>query len=188
MKLACLASTLVLGLLSAGFASATFASAAAVSLPAGTTAVPLAVITNDRDASVSRMNLMVDAQSTVSGIYMQTSATAESDPAAAKSQVYPLASIESPDGVVLGQGQGVKAILLRGNIASQDGRGALTIRYLTNGVFRHWAECRLDLQKLGPRHWQLINAYDGRPVERIKVETWALGISTLANVCPDTTA
>jgi hypothetical protein len=183
MKLARLAPVLVLGLLSADFASA-----ATVPLPAGTTAIPLAVITNDRDASVSRMDLMVDDQSTVSGIYMQTSTTADSDPAAAKSQVYPLAGIESHDGVVLGQGQGVKAIFLRGNIASQDGRGALTIRYLTNGVFRHWAECRIDLQKVGPHHWQLVNAYDGRPVEKIKVETWALGISTLANVCPDTAA
>jgi hypothetical protein len=133
------------------------------------------------------MNLMV-SDATVSGIYMETSANAESGPADAKSQVYPLAGIESHDGVVLGQGQGVKAIFLRGSIASQDGRGSLTIRYLTNGVFRHWAECRIDLQKLGPHHWQLVNAYDGQPIERIKVETWALGISTLANVCPNTAA
>jgi hypothetical protein len=163
------------------------ASAATLPLPAGTTAVPLAVITNDRDASVSRMALMV-SDSTVSGIAMETSANAGSDPAEATSQIYPLAGIESRDGVVLGQGQGVKAIFLRGDIASQDGRGSLTIRYLTNGVFRHWAECRIDLQKLGPNHWQLVNAYDGRPIERIKVKTWALGISTLANVCPGTAA
>lgn len=183
MKPVRLVLALVAGLMAAGFASA-----ATVPLPAGTTAIPLAVITNDRDASVSHMNLMLDAQSTVSGIYMQTSATADSDPSADESQVYPLAGIESQDGVVLGEGQGVKAIFLRGNIASADGRGALTIRYLTNGVFRHWAECRIDLQKLGPHRWQLVNAYDGRPVEKIKVETWALGISTLANVCPNTAA
>lgn len=177
-----LASVLAFTLLTGGVASA-----ATLPLPAGTTAVPLAVITNDRDTSVSRMNLMV-SDATVSGIYMETSANAASDPADAKSQVYPLAGIESQDGVVLGQGQGVKAIFLRGNIVSQDGHGSLTIRYLTNGVFRHWAECRIDLQKLGPHHWQLVNAYDGRPIERIKVKTWALGISTLANVCPNTAA
>jgi hypothetical protein len=34
----------------------------------------------------------------------------------------------------------------------------------------------------------LVNACDGQPIERIKVETWALGISTLANVCPNTAA
>lgn len=180
MKLLGLVSTLAFTLLTGGVASA-----ATLPLPAGTTAVPLAVITNDRDASVSRMNLMV-SDATVSGISMETSANAESDPADAKSQVYSLAGIESHDGVVLGQGQGVKAIFLRGDIASQDGHGSLTIRYLTNGVFRHWAECRIDLQKLGPHHWQLVNAYDGQPIERIKVKTWALGISTLANVCPNT--
>jgi hypothetical protein len=177
-----LASILAFMLLTGGIASA-----ATLPLPAGTTAVPLAVITNDRDTSVSRMALMV-SDSTVSGIAMQTSANAGSDPAEATSQVYPLAGIESQDGVVLGQGQGVKAIFLRGDIASQDGHGSLTIRYLTNGVFRHWAECRVDLQKLGPHHWQLVNAYDGRPIERIEVKTWALGISTLANVCPNTAA
>lgn len=183
MKLLVLASVLAFALLSGGVVSA-----AALPLPAGTTAVPLAVITNDRDTSVSRMNLMVDDQSTVSGIYMETSANADSDPADAKAKVYPLAGIESGDGVVLGQGQGVKAIFLRGNIASAEGRGTLTIRYLTNGVFRHWAECRIDLRKLGPHHWQLVNAYDGHPIERIKVETWALGISTLTNVCPASAA
>lgn len=177
-----LASILAFTLLTGGVASA-----ATLPLPAGTTAVPLAVITNDRDTSVSRMALMV-SDSTVSGIAMETSANAGSDPADATSQIYPLAGIESHDGVVLGQGQGVKAIFLRGDIASQAGHGSLTIRYLTNGVFRHWAECRIDLQKLGPNHWQLVNAYDGRPIEHIKVKTWALGISTLANVCPKTSA
>ncbi|HVU80411.1 MAG TPA: hypothetical protein VHD89_00225 [Rhodanobacteraceae bacterium] len=177
-----LASILAFTLLAGGVASA-----ATLPLPAGTTAVPLAVITNDRDTSVSRMALMV-SDSTVSGIAMETIANAGSDPTDATSQIYPLAGIESHDGVVLGQGQGVKAIFLRGDIASQDGHGSLTIRYLTNGVFRHWAECRIDLQKLGPNHWQLVNAYDGRPIEHIKVKTWALGISTLANVCPKTSA
>ncbi|HET7930959.1 MAG TPA: hypothetical protein VFL63_06190 [Rhodanobacteraceae bacterium] len=183
MKLLALASVLAAALFAGGAASA-----ATLPLPAGTTAVPLAVITNDRDTSVSRMNLMVSDQSTVSGIYMETSANAESDPSDAKAQLYPLAGIESHEGVVLGQGQGVKAIFLRGEIASAEGHGSLTIRYLTNGLFRHWAECRIDLQKLGPHHWQLVNAYDGRPIERIEVKTWALGISTLANVCPNTTA
>lgn len=177
-----LASLLAFTLLTGGAASA-----ATLPLPAGTTAVPLAVITNDRDTSVSRMALMV-SDSTVSGISMETSANAGTDPADAKSQIYPLAGIESHEGVVLGQGQGVKAIFLRGDIASREGHGSLTIRYLANGVFRHWAECRIDLRKLGPQRWQLVNAYDGRPIDRIKVKTWALGISTLANVCPKTTA
>lgn len=179
MKFACLASVVAFTLLTAAAASAT-----AAPLPAGTTAVPLAVITNDRDASVSRLQLMVNDASNVSGIYMETSAGAGSSPADAKGQVYPLAAIESGEGVVLGQGQGVKAVFLRGTIASAQGQGSLTIRYLTNGVFRHWAECKIGLRKLGPHDWQLVNAYDGQAIQQIKVETWALGISTLENVCP----
>ncbi|HEU4855927.1 MAG TPA: hypothetical protein VFS86_01345 [Rhodanobacteraceae bacterium] len=175
-------------LLAFALIAGTVPSATASSLPVGTTAVPLATITNDRDASVSRMQLMLTGDGDVSGISMQTSANAGSDPAATKTQIYPLAGIESTDGVVLGQGQGVKAIFLKGTIAAAEGRGSLTIRYLNNGVFRHWSECKIGLERVGPHDWQLINAYDGHAIQTIKVETWALGISTLANVCPAATA
>ncbi|TAN05982.1 MAG: hypothetical protein EPN38_10120 [Rhodanobacteraceae bacterium] len=165
-------------------ASGTVASASALPLPIGVTTVPLAVVTNDRDTSVSRLELMVNDAASVSGIYMETDASANSDPAKAKSMVYPLAGIESADGVVLGQGQGVKAVYLQGTIAAQAGQGKLVIRYLANGVFRHWKECRIDLKRVGPHDWQLVNAYDGQPIQQIEVKTWALGISTLGNVCP----
>lgn len=170
----------------AAFLAGTAAFATATPLPAGITAVPLAVVTNDRDATVSRLQLMVDAQDTVRGIYLDTSATADSQPSAESARVYPLAKIETDKGVVLGQGQGVKAIFLRGNIASQAGQGSLVIRYLTNGIFRHYAECKIDLHRVGPDHWQLVNAYDGQPIDQMRVKTWALGISTIANVCPNT--
>lgn len=163
------------------FAAATPAAAA---LPAGVTAVPLASITNDRDSSISDIKLMVNDAGAVRGIYLETRASAASDPALAKAQVYPLAGIESRDGVVLGQGQGVKAIFLKGEIPPQGDRGSLVIRYLANGVFRHFKECRIGLERLGADDWQLVNAYDGRPITHIEVQTWALGISTIGNVCP----
>jgi hypothetical protein len=176
-----LAAILALALF-AGIATA----AAAQTLPAGITAVPLAVITNDRDTSVSQIKLMVNGNSKVRGIYLVTSKNASAPPSS--SEVYWLKNIETDDGVVLGKGKGHKAILMRGDIASQAGRGSLIIRYLKNGLFRHYKQCRINLKKVGPYQWQLINAYDGQPVDHIKVETWALGISTLANVCPDSRA
>jgi hypothetical protein len=182
-------SALPLAALALALAGTALATPTAAPMPAGTTAVPLATITNDRDPSVSRLGLMLDTHDdSVRGIYMETSASAAANPADAKGQLYPLAGIESERGVVLGQGQGVKAIFLRGTIASADGRGTLTIRYLTNGVFRHWSECNIGLQRVGPHDWELVNAYDGRAIQQIKVETWALGISTLANVCPNAAA
>jgi hypothetical protein len=183
VKSLCLTLTLVCATLMGAAASAS-----TLPLPAGITTVPLAIVTNDRDASVSRLELMVNDAAAVSGIYMETDASADSDPAKAKSRVYPLAGIESTDGVVLGQGQGVKAIYLQGTIASAEGRGKLVIRYLANGVFRRFEECRVDLKRVGPRDWQLVNAYDGQPIQQIQVKTWALGISTLGNVCPVTKA
>ena len=159
-------------------------SATTQSLPAGMTAVPLATITNDRDSSVSKLELMLDDQAFVHGIYMETSAGAGGGPAKTSGQVYWIDGIESPDGVVLGQGQGVKAIFLRGMIETQGDHGALVIKYLTNGLFKQYDECAVKLQRLAPYDWQLVNAYNDHPIKLIQVQTWALGISTIANVCP----
>lgn len=158
--------------------------AGAASLPDGVTAVPLAAITNDRDSTVSNIELMVGDEGAVRGIYLATRANADADPSQASGQVYPLAGIESEDGVVLGQGKGVKAILLQGTIPPQGDHGSLVIRYLTNGVFKHYAQCRVELKRSAPGDWQLVNAYNGQPVKHIEVQTWALGISTIGNICP----
>ena len=99
-------------------------------------------------------------------------------------RVYWLPKIESTEGVVLGQGQGVKAILLRGTIDSAAGRGALVVKYLKNGLFMTYHECKLSLRRMDTHDWQLINAYDGKPIKQIEIKTWMLGISTLKNVCP----
>ncbi|HKK13165.1 MAG TPA: hypothetical protein VKA14_00750, partial [Gammaproteobacteria bacterium] len=98
--------------------------------------------------------------------------------------VYSLDAIETGDGVVLGQGSGVKAILLRGRIDSRAGQGTLVIKYLTNGLLMTYNECRLGLKKTDSGSWNLINAYTGAPIKRIRIKTWTLGISTLENVCP----
>lgn len=164
------------------------ASASVRDLPSGLSALPLAAITNDRDTSVSRLNLMLDRQETVRGIYMETrvpqkSAGAE-DSKRVDARVFWLRNIEKPEGVVLGQGSGVKAILLSGTIDSNAGEGSLEIKYLSNGLLMNYHTCRLDLRRSGSRAWRLRNAYTGRPVTRIEVKTWMLGISTLKNVCP----
>lgn len=164
------------------------ASASVREVPAGLTVLPLAGITNDRDSSVSRLNLMLDARAVVRGIYMETSAPGRGDgEQAAKpvsTRVYWMQNIDSPQGVVLGEGQGVKAILLRGTIDSGAGRGSLEVRYLSNGLLMKYHACRLDLRRTSPQDWRLLNAYSGQQVTQIEVKTWTLGISTLKNVCP----
>jgi hypothetical protein len=160
------------------------ASASLTLLPAGITVIELASISNDRDASVSDIELMVNHADSVRGIYLKTRAPADSPRAPTSSQVYLLAEIESAQGVVLGQGQGVKAIFLKGIIPPEGDHGSLVIRYLANGIFRRYVECRIDLERLEPHDWQLVNAYSGRRIEHIRVQTWVLGISAIANVCP----
>jgi len=164
--------------------------AATDSVPAGITILPLAGITNDRDTTVSYLKLMVNSQATVRGIYLETEEQAKVDGhesrQVASKKIYWLKNIERHPGVVLGQGQGVKAIYLSGNIDSRGGRGSLTIRYLTNGIFMHYSQCKIGLQRVSRHNWELVNAYNGHRVKQIKVRTWMLGISTLANVCPNT--
>ena len=181
MKFICLLSAIVVAFLASVAATATM-----TPLPTGMTGVPLATIINDRDSSVSHFQLMLNDQDMVRGIYLETSTSGSGGPSKTSAQVYWLKEIESRKGVVLGQGKGVKAIFLQGTIEPHGDHGALVIRYLTNGIFRHFAECRINLQRLGPYNWQLVNAYNGRPIKVIRVETWALGISTIANVCPGT--
>lgn len=164
------------------------ASAGPMALPVGMTIVPLAAITNDRDTSVSYLNLMVNKQASVRGIYVETQVPEANRPKApdhvVSQSVYWLKNIESQKGVVLGQGQGVKAILLRGDINSQVGQGTLTIKYLHNGVFGSYKDCRIGLRRISPYKWGLINAYNDQRIKRIEVKTWMLGISTLTHVCP----
>lgn len=161
-------------------------------VPPGIKVLPLAGITNDRDRSVSHLNLMVDGSSDVRGIYMETDVPGKADGADSvaprDAHVFWLRNIESPDGVVLGQGNGVKAILLRGTIDSRAGSGALVVKFVTNGLLMSYRECKLGLHKQDALGWQLVNAYNGQPVKQIEVKTWMLGISTLKNVCPAATA
>lgn len=162
------------------------AASTATPLPDGMTAVPLATITNDRDDSVSRIQLMVNERAEVRGIYLETTPASGSQSSRIQGRVYWLDGIQSDTGVVLGQGQGVKAIFLKGVI--QPRAGSLVIRYLHNGLFGSFDQCRINLRRVSPYHWQLVNAYTKHPIQRINVDTWALGISTLDNVCPTGTA
>ncbi|MGH8153063.1 MAG: hypothetical protein ACREPF_10085 [Rhodanobacteraceae bacterium] len=155
----------------------------AVPLPAGMTAVPLVAITNDRDTSISEIELMLGPHKLVRGLYIATY-DKNHEPDRARGQVIPLANLEDPEGAVVGQGQGVKAILLHGKIEPKVGNGTLAIKYITNGVFRRYSECKIQLRRIGPESWQLVNAYTDGKIEHIHVKTWALGISTLENVCP----
>ncbi|GEM_PF-1025452 len=158
----------------------TVAAAAPRTAPA---VVRLAGITNDRDTSVSRLGLVLGARDEVRGIAVVTGPP-DARHASATRRVYPLRRIESPQGVVLGQGRGVRAILLRGRIDSRAGRGTLVIRYLTNGLLMSYRQCRIGLERDGPRRWRLVNAYSGATIRSIRVRTWMLGISTLEPVCP----
>ena len=157
-------------------------------LPPGSKLIPLAEISNDRDQSISFLNLVVNKQDRVAGVFLITKVPGKDTKGGSFRTVskinYSLSKIESKEGVVLGQGQGVKAILLQGRINSPAGRGNLKIEYLSNGLLMRYNHCNVDLRRLHFDDWRLINAYNGKPIKRINVKTWFLGISTLQHVCP----
>lgn len=175
--------TLVSSTLAAVLAAGVVLPAGATALPAGMSTFPLVAISNDRDTSISEIDLMLGPKKFVRGLYIATYEK-DRDPDVARGQVIPLVSLEDPEGAVVGQGKGVKAILLKGSIDPAAGNGTLAIKYVTNGIFGRYDECKVELHRTGPDQWQLVNAYNSAKVRHIRVKTWALGIATLENVCP----
>lgn len=154
----------------------------------GVKTIELATITNDRDTSLNILNLVVNKKSQVLGLLLVTKVPAKENGQkkyrVTKKIDYPVKKIESKNGIVLGQGQGVKAILMNGKINSDRGSGQLKIKYLSNGLLMHYNSCNIKLQKQTNDSWALVNAYNGKVIKNINVKTWFLGISTLQNVCP----
>jgi hypothetical protein len=77
-----------------------------------------------------------------------------------------------------------KAIVLRGSIDSTGGNADLVITYLSNGVLGRHKECRVGMVRDDAGQWHVVNIYDHKRVDHLVVQTWKLGISTIAGVCP----
>lgn len=140
----------------------------------GMDAAKLATITNDRNASLSTLYVVIDDHGVLRGVYIRTISRTH-EKAEPQGAIYWLDAIEQGNGVVVGQGQGVDAIYLSGNYKPGNQRGSLVIRYLTNGIFWTYDTCQMHLRQTG-NAWQLVNSYTGRPIRHIRVDTWALGI------------
>jgi hypothetical protein len=152
-------------------------------MAASTVASPLATITNSRNHDVSQLSAIVDAQATVQAIGFDTLHN-DQNPPTRTSLRFPMSAISQGSGIVLDSEDGHKAILLRGQIDSAAGRGMLVISYLNNGLFGSFTDCNINAIRGNDGVWHLQNAYNQQIVQSAHVVTYALGISTIQNICP----
>jgi hypothetical protein len=136
----------------------------------------LASITNDRNADLQYLGVLLDAGQVV-GLRFDT--INGNDPHESDFSID-----EMKAGAVLDGDATHKAIVLRGSIDSAVGNADLVITYLSNGLFGKHKDCRADMVRDQSGQWHIVNIYDRQWVNHLVVKTWALGISTVQGICP----
>lgn len=170
---------LVLG---AFFGSSAFAAHMSAALPPGTRLQDVAKITNSRDASVAVLSVALGPKDEVLGVYSVYEMN--DDTGDVIRDLMPLSEIQSPQGSVLHEENGLKIFILQGTVDGEHGTARLQIRYLTNGIKRSYDSCQLNAKRSAQGTWTLVNAYNGKIVTEAHAKTWAFGIKTIENVCP----
>jgi hypothetical protein len=150
-------------------------SQAGTATAADVTLQPLASITNDRNADLQNLGVLLDGGRVV-GLRFHTviGNTRESD----------FSIDDMKAGAVLDGDAKHQAIVLRGSIDSTVGNADLVITYLSNGLLGNHKDCRASIVRDEKGQWHLVNSYDHRWVSHLVVETWPLGISTIGGICP----
>jgi hypothetical protein len=137
---------------------------------------PLASITNDRNANLQSLGVLVDAGQVV-GLRFDT-----------VNGRHPHVSDFSIDvmksGAVLDGDANHENIVLRGSIDSTVGTADLVITYLSNGLLGKHRDCRASMVRDESGQWHLVNIYDHTRVDHLVVKTWRLGISRIEGICP----
>jgi hypothetical protein len=139
----------------------------------------LVTISNDRSAVTNDLDLVLDASATVHGIAYLTN-----DAGKIAEQDFPLSDLGTPDGAVLVEEQGVKALQLMGHIDMASGTGHLVIHYVNNGLTGVYKDCKADVARESTGLWHMINAYTKTPITNAKIITSSFGISTIQGICP----
>jgi len=145
---------------------------------------PLGVIRNDRDASVSYLDLMIGVgnPSDVRGIYIENHKHNEQNEITTVTHL--LNEIQSHDGAALDD-SGHRAIVLNGEVNGVQGAGNLQLKFIYNGLINWHSKCDVKIRKSESGFWEMVNAYTGQIIDEIQIKTWKLGISTIGNVCPE---
>ncbi|MGZ3695393.1 MAG: hypothetical protein ACXWQO_14850 [Bdellovibrionota bacterium] len=158
----------------------------AAAVPPGITLQKLITFSNDRDAIVNRMSVMIDSKNLVAGVYMDENTNVSIRSFGPGSGAAFLRDIESSEGGVLFEGQGHKVVLMQGKLNRETQEGRFQMRYLANGLTNNYEACDVLLKK-DDKGWFLQNAYTNKKITAAKLITWSLGLSTLQGICPPKT-
>jgi hypothetical protein len=134
----------------------------------------LASVTNDRNAHLQSLGLLLNAGKVI-GVRFDT---IKGDDRHAKD--FSIDDVKA--GAALDGRQ--KAIVLRGSIDPNVGNGELVIAYLSNAVFRRYRECHASMVRDENGRWHIVNVYNHKWVSQLVVKTRAWGISTIQGICP----
>lgn len=164
------------------FSSSALCAQIHTALPPDARLQEVARITNTRDSSVSTLSVAVGPRDQVLGVYSvyeMNDGTGD-----VIRDLMPLSEIESSEGSVLHEENGMKIFILQGSVDATHGTAHLQIRYMTNGITRSYDSCRLNASRSTQGTWSLVNAYNGKVVTEARAKAWTLGIRTIENVCP----
>jgi hypothetical protein len=152
-------------------------------VPPGMSLVRLVSLTSDRDQNVDYLNLMIDGNRKVTGMYSMPDPNNRDGSEGSGSNVFWLRDIESPRGAVMMRAQNRDVLIMQGRLDPQTQEGRFVIRYLSNGLFGRYGSCEFYLRRSG-NGWMVQNAYTRARVTNGKVLTHSLGITTLQGICP----
>jgi hypothetical protein len=136
----------------------------------------LASITNDRNADLQHLDVLLVLGNVV-GLRFDTINGKHPH-----ESYFSLHDMER--GAVLDGDAKHKAIVLQGSIDSAGDNADLVITYLANGLSGRHKDCRAAITRDDKGQWHLVNIYDHKWVDHLVVQTWKLGISTIAGICP----
>lgn len=137
-------------------------------------AAPLVEIYNDRDANHVDIDLVLDGTGFAQGVsYLNPTSGLKR---------FTLAQLQA--GAVLEEQQGVKALILIGNVDSTAGSGRWSIKFINNGLSGVYKTCAVNLKRAPDGMWQLIHSQTGAVIRTAKIISWSLGITTIEGICP----
>jgi hypothetical protein len=134
----------------------------------------LASVTNDRDAHLQKLGVLLNAGKVVGLRFDTVSGTIP------HARDFSIDEVKS--GAVLDSRH--NAIVLQGSIDPNMGSADLIITYLSNVVFGRHKECHASMVRDESGRWHIVNVYNHKWVSQLVVKTRTFGVSTIEGICP----
>ena len=140
----------------------------------------LAKVTSDRDGSVSRLVAVLDSIGQLQAIRFDTK---NQNTQKTTSESFSMKQIASPQGVVLVESSGYKALILKGNVDSKSGTGKFTVNYLADAFQNNYVSCHALVQRSKEGKWEIIDTASKKQIDELYIQSHMTGITTIKGIC-----